>query len=214
MLKSEIAILSVSCKVVEHHITQYDLEQGALEIQYIEEFFGEFPRKKTATEIVHRLNGRAHLILLANAPLPDDPGSVVPVSFKVAHEIKSAESVDAKLADLVARLDGHVQFDGRRVLYTWIGGTRRDWRGQGHFRALTEQQEIWAMEQGFDEIVVKTKNRFYDMRGTLDHLRFEVVKYERNPIDNGESKVYLSKKLHPEVLDSHRSAKTVVQMTL
>ena len=28
----------------EYHITQYDLEQGALEIQYIEEYFGEFPR--------------------------------------------------------------------------------------------------------------------------------------------------------------------------
>ena len=56
------------------------------------------------------------------------------------------------------RLNGHVQFEGRRVLYTWVGGTRRDWRGQGHFRALTEQQELWAIEQGFDEIVVKTKN--------------------------------------------------------
>ena len=78
------------------------------------------------------------------------------------------------------RLSDYVQFDGRRVLYTWIGGTRRDWRGQGFFRALTEQQEHWAIEQGFDEIVVKTKNKFYDMRGTLDHLRFEVVKYERN----------------------------------
>jgi hypothetical protein len=64
---------------LEYHITQYDLEQGALEIQYIEEYFGEFPRKKTATEIVRRLNGRAHLILLANAPLPDDPGSVAGV---------------------------------------------------------------------------------------------------------------------------------------
>src|SRR6185436_16698386 len=45
--------------LVEYHITQYDLEQGALEIQYIEEFFGEFPRKKTAAEIARRLNGRA-----------------------------------------------------------------------------------------------------------------------------------------------------------
>jgi hypothetical protein len=196
---------------VEYHITQYDLEQGALEIQYIEEFFGEFPRKKTAAEIVRRLSGRSHLILLANAPLPDDPGSVVPVSFKVAHEIKADESSDAKLADLVTRLDNHVIFDGRRVLYTWIGGTRRDWRGQGHFRALTEQQELWAIAQGFDEIVVKTKNKFYDMRGTLDHLRFEVVKYERNASDNAQSKVYLSKKLSAAVLDAHRSAKTVVQ---
>ena len=199
---------------MEYHITQYDLEQGALEIQYIEEFFGEFPRKKTAAEIVRRLQGRAHLILLANAPLPDDPGSIVPVSFKVAHEIKAFEEDDPKLSDLVARLDGHVVFDGRRVLYTWIGGTRRDWRGQGHFRALTEQQELWAIAHGFDEIVVKTKNKFYEMRGTLDHLRFEVVKYERNVADNAQSKVYLSKKLTPEILGKHRSAKTVVQATL
>jgi hypothetical protein len=198
---------------VEYHITQYELEQGALEIQYIEEFFGEFPRKKTAAEIISRLNGRAHLILLASAPLADDPGSVVPVSFKVAHEIRMDET-EPKLSDLVRRLHGSVEFAGRRVLYTWIGGTRRDWRGQGHFRALTEQQEIWAIQQGFDEIVVKTKNRFYEMRGTLDHLRFEVVKYERHPGDNAESKVYLSKKLVPEILDEHRSAKTLVQVSL
>ncbi len=198
---------------VEYLITQYELEQGALEIQYIEEYFGEFPRKKTAAEIVTRLRDRSHLILICMGPAPDDPGMVVPVSYKVAHELRADEQ-DPKLAELVHRLQGYVQFDGKRVLYTWIGGTRRDWRGQGHFRALTEQQEHWAIEQGFDEIVVKTKNRFYDMRGTLDHLRFEVVKYDRDPIDNAESKVYLSKRLHPELLERHRSSRTVTQATL
>ena len=214
-MESYILRIRVQCVVsaVEYHITHYDLEQGALEIQYIEEFFGEFPRKKTAAEIVRRLTGRAHLILLANAPLPDDRGSVVPVSFKVAHEVTINEA-EPKLHDLVNRLRDYVRFDGRRILYTWIGGTRRDWRGQGHFRALTEQQEVWAIEQGFDEIVVKTKNCFYDMRGTLDHLRFEVVKYERNAADNAESKVYLSKKLLPHLIEQHRSAKTVVQITI
>jgi len=196
---------------VEYHINHYDLEQGALEIQYMEEFFGEFPRKKSATEIVRRLSARAHLILLATAPLPDDPGTVVPVSFKVAHEIRVPET-EPKLIDLVNRLQNEVQFVGRRVLYSWIGGTRRDWRGQGFFRALTEQQELWAIEQGFDEIVVKTKNRFYDMRGTLDHLRFQVVKYERHNDDNAESKVYLSKRLQAEMIRTHRSARTVVQI--
>jgi len=196
---------------LEYRIAQYPLEQGALEIQYIEEFFGEYQRRKTVAEIVGRLENRDHLILMAMAPLPDDPGSVVPVSYKVAHEIRPQEDIP-KLKDLVIRLRDHVRFDGRKILYTWIGGTRRDWRGQGHFRALTEQQEAWAVEQGFDEIVVKTKNRFYEMRGTLDHLRFEVVKYERNTSDNTESKVYLSKKLLPDVLHAHRSARTVVQV--
>src|SRR5712692_3128959 len=199
--------------MMEYRITQYPLEQGALEIQYIEEFFGEYQRRKTVAEIVGRLENRDHLILMAMAPLPDDPGSVVPVSYKVAHEIRLREDIP-KLKDLVARLREHVKFEGRRILYTWIGGTRRDWRGQGHFRALNEQQEAWALEHGFDEIIVKTKNKFYEMRGTLDHLRFEVVKYERNAVDNAESKVYLSKKLHPELIDTHRSAKTVVQIAL
>lgn len=198
---------------MEYLITQYELEPGALEIQYIEEYFGEFPRRKTAAEIVRRLDDRTHLILLASSSLPDDPTTVVPVSYKVAHEIKSEER-EPKLAELVHRLTGHVQFDGRRVLYSWIGGTRRDWRGQGHFRALTEQQEEWAIANGFDEVVVKTKNKFYEMRGTLDHLRFEVVKYERNEVDNAESKVYLSKKLMPELLERHRSSRTVVQAAL
>ena len=35
---------------MEYLIKQYSLQQGALEIQYIEEFFLEFPRKKTAAE--------------------------------------------------------------------------------------------------------------------------------------------------------------------
>jgi GNAT superfamily N-acetyltransferase len=194
--------------MMEYRITQYPLEQGALEIQYIEEFFGEYQRRKTVAEIVGRLENRDHLILMATAPLSDDRGSVVPVSYKVAHEIRLQEDIP-KLKDLVARLRDHVKFEGRRILYTWIGGTRRDWRGQGHFRALTEQQEAWALEHGFDEIIVKTKNKFYEMRGTLDHLRFDVVKYEPNP-NNRESKVYLSKKLNPDVLDTHRMLRTVV----
>jgi len=193
---------------LEYRITQYPLEQGALEIEYIEEFFGEYRRRKTASEIVGRLNNRDHLILMATAALPDDTGTVVPVSYKVAHEMRVNED-NPKLADLVQRLRDFVDFNGRRVLYTWIGGTRRDWRGQGHFRALTEQQEAWAIEHGFDEVLVKTKNRFYEMRGTLDHLHFDVVKYEPHR-DNRESKVYLSKKLGREVLDTHRSMRKVV----
>src|SRR5688572_31212403 len=145
---------------------------------------------------------------MAEAPLPDDPGMIVPVSFKVVHEIR-ADDVEPKLADLVTRLGDAVQFTDRKVLYSWIGGTRRDWRGQGHFRALTEESEAWAVSQGYHEVVVKTKNRFYAMRSTLDHLEFDVVKYEPHPTDNRSSKVYLSKQLTADVLRSHTSARTV-----
>jgi GNAT superfamily N-acetyltransferase len=194
---------------MEYLVKQYPLETGALEIQYIEEYFGEFPRKKSASEILARLVDREFLILMAEAPLPDDPGMVVPVAFKIVHEIRAHET-EPKLADLVARLRDCVRFDDRKILYSWIGGTRRDWRGQGHFRALTEESESWAHASGFHEVVVKTKNRFYDMRGTLDQLEFNVIKYEVHPTDNRESKVYLSKPLTSDVLRSHTSSRTVV----
>jgi hypothetical protein len=188
---------------VEYLIRQYGLQQGALEIQYIEEFFLDFPRKKSAAEVQRRLCDRDHQILMAEAPLPDDPSTVVPVSFKVAHELKPIEH-DPKLADLVLQLEDVVQFNGRRILYQWIGGTRTDWRGQGHFRALTEEQEVWAMDNGFDEIVVKTKNRFYEMRSTLAQLQFDVIRFVPHPFESGESKVFLSKRLGQHVIDSHR----------
>jgi hypothetical protein len=195
---------------VEYLIKQYPLETGALEIQYIEEYFGEFPRRKTAVEIIERLRDRESLILMAEAPLPDDPGSLVPVSYKIVHEIRASESIP-KLRDLVARLGEQLQFDARRILYSWIGGTRRDWRGQGHFRALSEESEVWAIANGFEEIVVKTKNRYYDMRAVLAQLQFNVVKLERHSSDNGEAKVYLSKLLPAELVRRHRSVRTVVQ---
>ena len=194
---------------MEYLIKQYPLETGALEIQYMEEYFGEFPRKKTAHEIVTRLKDREFLILMAEAPLPDDPGTIVPVAFKIVHEIRTDER-EPKLSDLVARLSDAVRFEDRKVLYSWIGGTRRDWRGQGQFRALTEESEAWAHAAGFHEVVVKTKNRFYDMRGTLDQLEFNVVKYEPNRADNRESKVYLSKSLTSDVIRAHTSTRTVV----
>jgi hypothetical protein len=194
---------------MEYLIKQYPLESGALEIQYIEEFFGEFPRKKTAQEIVNRLKDREFLILIAEAPLPDDPGMIAPVAFKVVHELKLHEN-EPKLVDLVARLSNAVQFEDRKILYSWIGGTRRDWRGQGHFRALTEESEVWAMAAGFEEVVVKVKNRYYDMRAVLASLQFNVVKHEPHAKDTNESKIYLSKLLPAELARGHRSVRTVV----
>ena len=195
---------------MEYLIKQYPPESGALEIQYIEEFFGEFPRRKTAAEVLNRLRQRESLILMAEAPLPDDPGTLVPVSYKVVHELKAHES-EPKLRDLVDRLRDCVRFEDQRIVYSWIGATRRDWRGQGHFRALTEESEAWALASGFHQVLVKTKNQFYGMRSTLAQLQFDVIKYERHPFNNADSKVYLSKTLSAELVARHRSLRSVTQ---
>lgn len=193
---------------MEHIIRQYTLEPGALEAQYIEEYFTEFKSKKTAEEIIARLRDREHLILLSMAE--DDDGALIPVAYKIGHELR-AQEIGIKLAELVSELRDVVEFPNRRIFYSWIGGTRVEWRGQGRYRALTEQQEEWAHAQGFQELVVKTKNRFYGMRATLDHLNFDVIKFQRHLRDNRESKVYLSKKIGAEVLNQHQTTRSVVQ---
>lgn len=196
---------------MEHVIRQYTLEPGALEAQYIEEYFTEFRHKKTADEIIRRLQDREHLILLSMAPSEDDDGDVlVPVAYKIGHELRAHET-NIKLSDLVSQLKDVVDFNSRKIFYSWIGGTREEWRGQGHYRALTEQQEEWAHANGYHELVVKTKNKFYDMRGALDHLYFDVIKFQRHLRDNTESKVYLSKKIGADVLRQHQTTRSVVE---
>jgi len=63
---------------------------------------------------------------------------------------------------------------------------------------------------GYQEVVVKTKNKFYDMRAVLAQLGFDVVKFERHAGGPAESKVYLSKQLRPELVSGHRSRRTLV----
>jgi hypothetical protein len=196
---------------MEHRILQYRLEQGALEVEYMEEMFAEFNgKKKTAAEIIQRLQDREHLILISMGRSVEDPTLELPVAFKVGHELRQNE-ISLPLTDLVAHLGDAVKFEGRKIFYSWIGGTRNEWRGEGHYRALTEQQEEWAHGNGYDELLVKTKNKFYSMRGTLDHLRFDVVKFEPHRLDPREAKVYLSKRLGAETLREHRTSRLVVE---
>ena len=169
-----------------------------------------FPERKSAAEIMQRLDGREFQILMAEAPLPDDPSTVVPVSYKVSHELR-AEETDPKLADLVARLTTRSSSSEQKILYNWLGATRLDWRGQGHFRALTEEQEVWAVAPG------TTKSR-QDQEPLLRHARHarqpavqrhQARDRQKSPL---ESKVYLSKRLGPYVLDAHRSRRQVTRV--
>jgi len=193
---------------VQHLIRQYSLEQGGLEIEYMEQYFAEFARPKCAADLMARLSGREHLILISLAPSEEDASHWIPVAFKVAHELRSHDlEREPTCADLSWRLREAVGFGHHRVFYSWLGGTRSHWRRQGHYRALTEQQEEWAHRSGYQEFVVKTKNRFYGMRAALDHLQFDVLHFEADAADHGNSKVYLHKRLSQDLVAAHQTAR-------
>lgn len=181
----------------------------------MEQYFTEFAVPKSAHDLRERLLRRDHLILISLAPSLDDGEHWVPVAFKVGHELSARDAMevtnpaDKAVADLAQRLRDAVAFERRRVFYSWLGGTRLEWRGQGHYRALTEQQEEWAHRHGYQEFVVKTKNRYYGMRAALDRLHFDVLKFEADALDNANSKVYLSKRLSADILKHHLTSRQV-----
>src|SRR5207244_9577606 len=104
---------------MEHIIRQYSLEPGALEAEYIEEYFTEFRQKKTVEEIIERLKDREHLILVSMAPSEDD-GSLTPVAYKIGHELRAQES-GIKLSDVVNQIRAVVDFFSRIIFYSLLG---------------------------------------------------------------------------------------------
>src|SRR2546428_1449519 len=142
---------------MEHIIRQYSLEAGALEAQYIEEYFTEFRRKKTAEEIIDRLKDREHLILVSMAP-PDDDGTLTPVAYKIGHELRSQEA-NIMLSDLVSQLREVVDFSNRKIFYSWIGGTPQEWGAHGRYPALTQHHEETGHARGYPELVVQNENK-------------------------------------------------------
>lgn len=46
------------------------------------------------------------------------------------------------------------------VFYSWLGGVKPGYRQQGIADALADEQEKWAISQGFNRIWMKTRNRF------------------------------------------------------
>ncbi|GAB3532247.1 GNAT family N-acetyltransferase [Photobacterium alginatilyticum] len=44
--------------------------------------------------------------------------------------------------------------------YSWLGGVAPEGRCSGVAQALLEEQETWVKQQGFEELRVKSRNRF------------------------------------------------------
>jgi len=76
--------------------------------------------------------------------------------------------------------------------YSWLGGVVPGYRKEGVAKALAEQQEKWAVENGFESIKFKTQNRHKAMlqfalkngfsiynvkpKEVLDQYRIELIK--------------------------------------
>ena len=123
------------------------------------------------------------------APLPDDPETIVPVSF-MAHEIKPQPRPNASCR---TSSSGCAAASSSTAAGSCISGlAARAATGAG--RALPRPDRgagsLGPRLPASTSSSPRPRTRFYNMRAVLDALRFDVVSYYEPHADNRESKVY------------------------
>ena len=112
-----------------------------------------------------RMQGKKHLILIANSG-----GKMI--GFKV----------------------GYDKFQDGKNFYTWMGGVLPDFRKKGIADALAQHQETWAKANGFQSIILKTRNKHRGMLIFALKNNFKIIKIEPKEIIE-EHRILLKKAL-------------------
>ena len=113
----------------------------------------------------HRLAGKKHLILIAYE-------GEKKVGFKV----------------------GYDKFQDGNNFYTWMGGVLPEFRKKGIADALAQYQEWWIKDQGYENVILKTRNQHRGMLIFALKNDFKIIDIEsRKNID--EHRILLKKKL-------------------
>jgi len=112
----------------------FQLREASLaELLWVHQRIPEFPGKASLDFYKERLKHRLNLALVA-----EKDGELL--GFKVGYQSDTPDS-----------------------FYSWMGGVRAEFRGNGIATALAEEQERWAKAQGFTSVFFKTRNRFPGM---------------------------------------------------
>lgn len=105
------------------------------------------------------------------------------------HLIAIAE-VEGELAGFKV---GYDKF-GNTSLYTWMGGVLPKFRKMGVAKALADFQEQYAIEEGFDSVILKTRNRHKNMLHFALKFGFEIIEVEPR-VESSENRILLKKQL-------------------
>lgn len=121
------------------------------------------------------------------------------------HSGASVEAYQQRLADnpylaIVARHEQQaVGFKlgyalDKSCFYSWVGGVLPQYRGKGIANALLMYQENWALEQGYQQIRVKSMNCYPNMLKMLLSNGYRICDFEpRQNLDT--AKIHLCKQL-------------------
>ena len=87
-----------------------------------------------------------------------------------------------------------VAYEKEGYFYSWMGGVHPQWRQKGIAKALANEQESWARQQGYPSVTFKTRNRLKTMLVFGIQNGFDIIGFEEKP-DVGENRILLRKEL-------------------
>lgn len=137
-------------------------EGNIIQVVKISNQIPEFNQPHQTKEYEKRLGSTKHLILVAF-------DGEKPVGFKVGYQKEN---------------------DGS--FYSWMGGILPNYRKQGLARLLADHQEVWAKDQGYVKIKMKTRNRLKPMLFFALNNGFKITAVKPGP-DIEENRILLEK---------------------
>jgi len=94
--------------------------------------------------------------------------------------------------DASATLGFKIGYVREGVFYSWLGAVHPQSRQNGIAKALADEQEKWARQQGYDRIWMKTRNRFPEMLIMAIRRGFKITGIETRDTLS-ENRIYLEK---------------------
>lgn len=140
------------------------IREGSLsEVVTVVTEIDEFIVKENEQSLAQRLEGKRHLILVA-----EQQGQIL--GFKIGYELDSG------------------------TFYSWFGGVSPKARNLGLAQKLLDVQESWAIEQGYQQLKVKSRNQFPAMLRLLLRNNYLIESFEPyEPLS--ESRIHFVKQL-------------------
>lgn len=140
------------------------IREGSLsEVVTVVTEIDEFIVKENEQSLAQRLEGKRHLILVA-----EQQEQIL--GFKIGYELDSG------------------------TFYSWFGGVSPKARNLGLAQKLLDVQESWAIEQGYQQLKVKSRNQFPAMLRLLLRNNYLIENFEQyEPLS--ESRIHFVKQL-------------------
>lgn len=140
------------------------IREGSLsEVVTVVTEIDEFIVKENEQSLAQRLEGKRHLILVA-----EQQGQIL--GFKIGYELDSD------------------------TFYSWFGGVSPKARNSGVAQKLLDVQEFWSIEQGYQQLKVKSRNQFPAMLRLLLRNNYLIENFEQyEPLS--ESRIHFVKQL-------------------